>query len=241
MNIRVVSLTDSENRLIFSSRFKSLSFCFFDAILGKENRTRFNEIMFQDKYNRTVRDGEIGCTLSHCEIIKELAQSDFDSILILEDDAIPTDDFWDFFNTAIFKNDKPSVFLLGHSKTRKKDLWLQRLKQPLKDIIDIGGFKFGLNDRVTGCGTVAYVINKKAAEIISSYNNPYWLADDWGFFKENNILIYHPVEPLVYEDLNTISTTGNMIRLNHSICNKTLIQIGSVIKSRFLFYFKNYL
>ncbi|OCH28678.1 hypothetical protein A6E12_09310 [Aliivibrio fischeri] len=239
MKIKVVSLIDSKNRLSFSSRFKSLEFDFFDAFLGIKHRDSFAEELFISKYNRSARDGEIGCTLSHYEIIKELNRSKFDSLLILEDDAIPTTEFFEFYENVKFKNDKPTIILLGHSKTRKKDLWLQRLKQPLTRVITIGGYDFGINNRITECGTVSYIINKKAAELLSSYDAPYWLADDWIFFRENKIDIYHPIQPLIYEDLTTISTTGNAINLNHSIFNKTLLQIGSIIKSRLYFYFKS--
>ncbi|EJV9312367.1 glycosyltransferase family 25 protein [Vibrio vulnificus] len=238
MNIRVVSLVDSKNRLPFSSRFNPLEFEFFDALLGGRHKKSFNESLFQFKYNRVARDGEIGCTLSHYIIIKELIETNLESMIILEDDAIPVKEFFDFYADLFLKNNKPSIFLLGHSKTREKDLWLQRLKQPLKEVINLNGFSFGINHRITECGTVGYIINRKAAEIISAYDSPYWLADDWKFFEEIGIHVYHPVKPLIYEDLTTVSTTGNAVCLNHSIYNKTLLQIGSVVKSR-LFHYLN--
>lgn len=241
MYIKSISLIDSKNKAKFNFNFKNYKYSYFNALLGLEHKSEFQRSLFMNRYRREPRNGEIGCTLSHYNLIKELANSDIEHMIILEDDALPTEHFNSFIMTNELYNQEPAVVLLGHSKTRKKDLFLQRLKQPLMDKILIGGHLFGKNNRITECGTVAYYINKKAAEIIANYKKPYWLADDWHFFIDNGIKVYHPLIPLVYEDLTSVSTTGNIIYLNHSFKNKPIRQVLSIIKSQLLFYSKSIL
>ena len=74
----------------------------------------------------------------------------------------------------------------------------------------VGGVVFGRNNRVTECGTVGYCINRKAANIILNINQPFWLTDDWSLFIKLGIKVYHPKNPLIYEDLSSESTTRNV-------------------------------
>lgn len=234
--IRVISLDDSPNKKRFDKRYKKFSYSYFDAIKGSVHKNEFDIEFFKYKYAREPRDGEIGCTLSHFFLFLELSNSiNSEYLIILEDDAIPEDVFFDFIKKLEVQNDIPACYLLGHSKTNKKNLFFQRMKQPLCNKVNLSGLYFGKNNRLSYCGTVGYIINKKAAECIANFKKPYWLADDWSLFSSLGINIYHPVSPVIYEDLNTDSSTANLIEVNHNWKKEPITQMLSILRSRFIF------
>lgn len=49
--------------------------------------------LFRAFMRRTAEPGEVGCALSHFALWETLATGDVEALLILEDDAVPTDDF----------------------------------------------------------------------------------------------------------------------------------------------------
>lgn len=236
-SIRVISLDDSILRKNISCYFSNINeeFEFFDAIRGNYKKIFDLESSF-DKYKRVLSNGEIGCTLSHYYVIKDfLLDSKKEWLIVLEDDAIPTKDFSKFLNNFnLSVSNFPLTYILGHSKTREKDVWVQRLKQPLSNKTNINGYYFGENKRINFCGTVSYMINRSAAELIAKNNSIYWVTDDWSFHEKKGLRIYHPFSPLVYEDLSSMSSTGNKVFYNHDIFNNPLLQVGSILKAQIL-------
>lgn len=237
MKIKCVSLINSTNREVFVERFKELDYEFFDAIDGRLTQDNFSNEKFFYKYNRIARPGEIGCSLSHYALFKSLIYSDDDSLLILEDDAKPELSLIQLCSDLErFNTESPTIIILGHSKTIKNNLFVQRLKQPLKDKIEIGKCIFGKNSRITRVGTVAYYINKSAANILASMKEIYWLADEWSLISSFGINVYHPVDPVIYEDLDSVSSTGNSVHINHNIYDRFFLQLAAIIKSQILYF-----
>lgn len=78
----VVSLKNSERRESFDKLFADLGHEYFDAIVPQDNEPRFDQFIAKSLYGRELRKGEVGCTLSHFEIIKNFNQSDDDLSLI---------------------------------------------------------------------------------------------------------------------------------------------------------------
>lgn len=80
----VISLERSvERRRCMSERLRGagLDFEFFDAVDGRAvDRSQYPSA-------RSLLDGELGCYLSHVAVWRHLAQSDLDSLLVLEDDV----------------------------------------------------------------------------------------------------------------------------------------------------------
>ncbi|MGL5353359.1 MAG: glycosyltransferase family 25 protein, partial [Clostridium sp.] len=215
---------------------------YFDAIVPQENDPRFDQFIAKSLYGRELRKGEIGCTLSHFEIIKKFSQSNDDSqwLLIIEDDALPEPQFQqfiaDFSEECNQLSDTPQVILLGHSKTSKKHLFVQGLKQPLKTKLTIGKQSFGVNPQVSMCGTVCYLINKAAAKLITACAKVYWIADDWQLYQNLGMQIYHSITPLIYEDLSYVSSTENLVFYHHSLYHSPLSNIKSIIIGQYKFY-----
>lgn len=238
----VVSLKDSERRHNFDLLFSGMDYKFFDAIQPKNDDPKFDQFIANALYGRSLRKGEIGCTLSHIEIIKRFSSGVNDSewLLVMEDDALPEIHFFDFIRSfptdGAIMNRAPAILLLGHSKTSKRHLWIQHLKQPLYMKEYVGGVLFGQNKRITLCGTVSYLINKEAAKIISKCGKPFWMADDWHLFSNLGITIKHPVKPLIYEDLSYASSTDNELRYHHDFFKHPLSNIADILISRYRYY-----
>ncbi|MEH8175717.1 glycosyltransferase family 25 protein [Aeromonas veronii] len=238
----VVSLKNSERRESFDKLFADLGHEYFDAIVPQDNEPRFDQFIAKSLYGRELRNGEVGCILSHFDIIKAFSQSNDESqwLLIMEDDALPEPQFKPFiddFNEECNQlSDTPQVILLGHSKTSKKHLFIQGLKQPLKTKLTIGKQSFGVNPEVTMCGTVCYLINKAAAKLIAPCPKVYWIADDWGLYANLGIGIYHPIKPIVYESLAYQSSTENILLYHHDIFQSPLSTLEFILKNQYQYY-----
>lgn len=235
----IISLKGSKSRGIISRQLikQQVSYSFFDAIKPESvNMTGFNNYLAEKKYQRKLKTGEVGCTLSHKKVMEEFLISNKSNgswLVVLEDDALLESSFHSLVQNLERENKKsPSVYLLGHSKTRKKDLWLQRAKQPLKEIHNFSGCEFGRNDRINFCGTVGYIININGAKLLANQSEAFYLADDWVYQKNNGLEIYHPVYPLIYEDLESESSIGNTVFFNHDFWRSPFIQILSVLKAQ---------
>lgn len=233
--IRIISLPKSNLRKQVENQLKGMPYKFFDACVLKDREHTFNFVKAKEKYKRDIRLAEAGCSISHMSVYKELIANNEEFAFVFEDDVLVEDK--QALTNLYYNyeaNDEPQIILLGHSKTRKKDLWIQRLKQPLSGVVKINSITFGSNDRVSFCGAVGYVINRNAAEIILKESVPYWIADDWSIFNRLGIKILHAKYPLVYEDLKTESTTDNEIMFNHSLAKEPLRQILSIVKSQII-------
>ncbi len=238
----VVSLKKSGRRENFDKLFSGLGHEYFEAIVPENNDPRFEQFIAKSLYGRELRKGEVGCTLSHFEIIKKFCQVNDGSewLLVMEDDALPEKHFHKFmssFHTSIGIHDNiPKVILLGHSKTSKKNIFIQRLTQPLAKKTVVNGFAFGQNKNVSFCGTVCYLINKQAACIISECKVPYWMADDWTLFCKLGVSVLHPFVPLVYEDLSYASSTGNVVFQQHDFFKRPKTTLKEIIIGQCKFY-----
>jgi glycosyl transferase family 25 len=158
-------------------RIPLLDFQFIDAVDGRimpdEERKRSFDVEKSVKiYGRPLNAGEQGCTLSHQKCYKMLIESEWDKVLILEDDA----DFnanensidalreaWDSVGT-----DKPEILLLSG------DYWYTSVLEKTDHGKLVSVFDGGL--------THSYIINRPAAEtLLDGY--PFFIADAWYYFR----------------------------------------------------------
>jgi len=210
--------------------------------------TNFSSKLFHKRYIRNAALGEIGCTLSHRKIWKKVSSIENGFGIILEDDVSLENKFFEFIKDLQVKDlhkrfyNKSCIFLLGHSKTAKENLWMQRLKQPLIETTYLSNTKFGINSDINLCGTVGYLITSKAAKMLLKKNIFFNLADDFKYYHSKGVIVYHPKLPLVYEDLNeNISSTGNEIKIFHKLYSRRIFfEIGKVILSSFRLLIYNF-
>jgi len=233
--IEVISMCGSSCRSNILKQLSNIEFEYFDAIFNSDEiRNSFDDLLARLVYGRELRIGERGCALSHRAVIDKFSNSLRPRRVILEDDAIVTSEFFRFVEGLNkLKFNIPTILILGHAKTIKENHWWQRVKQPFFEIEDFNSFKFGTRPFVNFFGTVGYALDYEAAVMIKKLPRTFWLADDWKIFANAGISIYHVVEPLVYEDLSTPSSTGNIVRPLHSLFSRNFfIELWEAFKVR---------
>lgn len=206
---------------------------FFDAVSRESTEQfTFSREISNVIYGRELTQGEVGCALSHYTVINEFSNSDEEFALILEDDALIEGGFSDCVRSIEKRQtEEPVIYLLGYAKTCKKHKSIRKIKYPLSSKVDIDGFIFGQSE-LNQCGAVAYIINKAAARIISDIKHLFWVADEWKIVKNLGISIYYPQTPVVYEDLVTPSSTGNIVHSTESLSKFPLKNIYMIVKNQ---------
>ena len=99
--VYVISLADAHvRRANMTARLGAigLPFQFVDAIDGRTER--LPDVFDGAQVNRFALLGNIACTLSHRLVHRMIAESTDDRALILEDDAVPSDDFGEVLSAA---------------------------------------------------------------------------------------------------------------------------------------------
>lgn len=195
-----------------------------DAVDGKcltdeEKDELFDENGFIRDFQRTVKRGELGCVLSHQKCYKDLIDSEEDVAIVFEDDIVLKDSVEKIIEiiTKVMPSDKPSVLLLSgwYWYSRRRKLSTDRF---ICDVIDA---------RLAH----AYVINKQAARIMY-YSRPWFVADDWGFFRRKGVKIYsllpHCVDQNWIAGFYSQTNTGESTVVYSSFCSKIRDIIHSI-------------
>lgn len=184
----VINLKDSADRreavLAETSKYPFMEVELVEAVDGRklkpeEFKDRFDLKKFIDRYYRTPKGGEIGCTLSHRICYRKLLESNEKFALILEDDVcfIYPEDIENTLNDILneYKDDKPYFITLA----------LHFLYYP-KKYRKLGNYAFYRLYEANG--TCAYLINRRAAAHLLSVSVPFTVADDFYFMRGRGIL-----------------------------------------------------
>lgn len=171
MKVFVVNLDRNPERLEFVSRQLLASGVTFERVAAVDGRTlkrverkrQYSPLRAAFACGMGLRDGEIGCSLSHRNIYERMVKENVEVACVLEDDVTIHNGFLDmlvkiekFANIA-----KAQVFMLSNG---------YRVKSNHDGIIPIEGATF----------TDAYVITRLAAErILRSQTPVYRTADSW--------------------------------------------------------------
>jgi len=185
MKVFVVNLERSKDRRKYMEDllkdYKSLDVEFINGIDGNNltdlrKKELFDIKRYEKTYLKKVRDGEIGCTLSHQKIYRTLLDSPYQYSLVFEDDLEINMDL----NTILpdiekwLMTDEPRVLLLSGW------FWYSSSKIFIKDtkICNVIGAYL----------THGYALNKAAAELMID-ERPWYVADAWNIFKKRGIRI----------------------------------------------------
>jgi GR25 family glycosyltransferase involved in LPS biosynthesis len=195
---------------------------------------KYCKYSFNLDINRSFTLGEIGCTLSHMNIYKEMLDKGYERVLILEDDAklmtehdsiigdilheIPED--CDLFYWGYRWNDSESkisrikrlFFITPLKKIRslfgnkKNDLFSnERFPKPYKKHVWKAGYH---------CGGHGYGISKKGAQKIIEINTPIIMMPDQLFAmktQENKLESYVSIPLIIREDQSIDSSIAKSI------------------------------
>ena len=165
----------------------------YDAVIGKEQN---RELLYKNNTineftKNKIRDGAIGCTLSHINIWKEFANSNngSDKLVVMEDDMDVVGDFKNKLQNYV--NHLPNDFDISQiylSKTHERN---KSNVQKINDFVETG---YPQN------GTVGYIISKNGAKKLLKHSLPMYEAVDAMIkdaIRQNKIISYVPTEKLV--------------------------------------------
>jgi GR25 family glycosyltransferase involved in LPS biosynthesis len=200
-----------------------------NVVLGVAAESEIDRYISDDylleRYGRRLSRGEIGCALGHKKISQKMLVLSYKTAVILEDDAIIEHNFEnqiDVIGEILEKEKAPMVIVLGHSKTIKRNLWFENLKYRLLNKKTIKEITIGEKEQ-NFFGTVGYACNQGFMKLIADQVYLH-LADDWGYWMENGVKVYHLEKPIVWEDLNTKSSTGNTVHVHHNISSLSFLK-----------------
>ncbi|MEX9848035.1 glycosyltransferase family 25 protein [Providencia rettgeri] len=211
--IYVVSLANSNRRQLISEQFDKIGikFSFIDAVNGKdivENEVdAINASEFVKKrYKRVLGRNEIGCSLSHQLIYKQIAYDDIDYAFIFEDDVtlshelVPIIKFFTHLQSNVYNE---NLYILGGQQGLSSQDMIVLDKKNTINISDSINFYKTISSENYIFRTCCYIISRNVAlRLLTIHENSFYLADDWSLlYKEKSFehiylsdYIKHPVD-----------------------------------------------
>ena len=195
--------------------------CFIEAVDGRtlteeERKKLVDYDMTLKTSGYTLLDGEVGVTLSHYKIYKQIIDSLEDYAIIFEDDIVDLSginkDLLDMLK-PYYETNIPTVILLSGNYRYYS---LKRVNNTYKIAI--------VFDAWLASG---YIINKKAAEIITN-EKPFWRADDWWYLKSKGVRIFG-IKPHVVDQFSR-EVMPSYVRFDGKIPNKSRIREMSLLR-----------
>jgi GR25 family glycosyltransferase involved in LPS biosynthesis len=182
---------DNVNNIIKNNNLTNTTI--YDAVIGKEQNRELlykNNIINEFTKNK-IRDGAIGCTLSHINIWKEFMNSKTgsDKLVVMEDDMDVVGDFkrklQNYVNHLPNDFDISQIYLSDTNERNNSNV------RKINDFVETG---YPQN------GTVGYIISKNGAKNLLKHSLPMYEAVDVMIkdaIRENKIVSYVPTEKLV--------------------------------------------
>jgi glycosyl transferase family 25 len=203
MRVFLINLGKNADRLDKSaSQLNALGVSFerVEAVYGKnlsiaEKRKAVNKFRWWCAQGRKIRDGEIGCALSHFAIYKTMLKGNIDFACILEDDNVYRDNFKQILNEieGLVDSKKPQVVLLSNCTDDR----------PFADGTQIVKSK---GDQWTS----SYVITLPAARAILKANLPIQApCDSWRRWSDRRLIsLYHAFPTIAVQDGHPLFAYG---------------------------------
>jgi GR25 family glycosyltransferase involved in LPS biosynthesis len=182
---------DNVNNIIKNNDLRNTTI--YDAVIGKEQN---RELLYKNNTineftKNKIRDGAIGCTLSHINIWKEFVNSKTgsDKLVVMEDDVDVVDDFKNKLQN--YATHLPSDFDISQiylSDTNERN---NSNVRKINDFVETG---YPQN------GTVGYIISKNGANKLLKHSLPMYEAVDIMIkdaIRKKKIISFVPTEKLV--------------------------------------------
>ena len=213
MNKYLISLDkDIQRRELFFAQPDTADFAVFSAINTMQKEWNelaevFNPTKFEQHYGRNVTKGEIGCTLSHLAVYRQIVEdqnvTENEYALVCEDDALFNVNLSPKTTALLTEKCDADIVLIGQSKIAEFDdveleinypTTFSFLRQTVGDVTVAYPYKSYF------AGTVAYLIKKSAARRfldVLTQEKAFWLADDFLLFEMQFHLNNKVVRPLM--------------------------------------------
>lgn len=193
---------DRRNNLEKNSHENNIKLTRFPAYYGKDlDKQKLYKDGIFDKFIFRTKDGMIGCTLSHLKLWEKISNGNDEIVLILEDDVLFADNFWDKFNK--YYSQLPAdwdIAYLGASNIYGKKV-SENLIKPI----------YGTKS-LTNVGAYGMLVRKKNMDKMLKAMTPVskdfdiQLRDNYN--KNSNIYYFNP--PIILHD-NTIDSDRRVI------------------------------
>lgn len=190
--INLDSSTDRRAAIAAQCQTAGLHYEFVRAVNGKQLS---DEELAQHTHalNYAFKPGEIGCALSHISIYKKIIREKIPQALILEDDALLTEEL-----PAVLSS--PALQLGPRDATL---VLLSRVNKYVNNVIAPVTKNASLYPVYSATTSHAYIINLEAAKRLVSLLYPVWVAaDKWCLFEEYGafrLLAVHPAPVMLHE------------------------------------------
>ncbi len=246
-----ITLKNNERSLIYSDYLKSINLCAkpfygfdFRNISVSNEFKNFSKKKFFNKYGRRPTSAEIGCVLSHFEVIK--SSKSRDPLIILEDDALLKVSSKVFIKIldSINNTDRYEIVIFGFSKCDEISDYQLNISNPFLATKTFKNLDYSLGERLVNStsGALAYYLSPSAKKKISLLSNIHHVADDWDYYSKLGIKIGYIYPSLVIEDLSQKSTLNhneNYFRV--SISENKFINFLKIIKNYSLGFYRKLL
>lgn len=143
--------------------------------------------LFYQRYKKYASLPALGCALSHISIYRDIVQNNIPYALILEDDAILSQNLCLDKLVPLLNTDKPIAILLTSDFWYKKDALVKEISENHQ--------VFQLYD---GYMTSGYLVNKACAELLQKKIYPVqFTADAWKDFIDLGVTLYGVVPHVI--------------------------------------------
>ncbi len=234
--INLLRDVDKKNHIIKILKPLNLSYEFFEAVDGKQlSESAINKIYdskaAKKENGKDLTVGEIGCSLSHLGIYKQMLAEDIKQAIILEDDAIIEDGFLQVISEINHFPKDWELVLLGYQNHTKYDCKIKQTK---------------INNLPNYCiycsistlhGAYGYIINQQGAEKMLAANQKIYAPIDsfTGDYKTLNFYaIYPPVVNVDFSMPSSIDSGDDKRGSNKKIKRIRQLRRKLQNKSRFL-------
>ncbi len=223
MKVFLINLDKNPDRLAAAdAQLKRLGVEYerFPAVYGKalpeeEKRRAVNRFRWWCAVGRTIRDGEIGCALSHYAIYRRMVEERIPMACVLEDDVLLEDAFPDQLRRveAWVRPGEPQVVLLSNHTGKN----VERAQ--------------GIYPTQSDIRTEGYVLTRTAAIALLKANLPLKVpCDFWGRWVSMHILALYHAHPRCCTQnctqfLSDIGTTGIEVPQEHRTFLKRIIYV----------------
>jgi len=197
MTERFKSLGMVNDHFEFTEKYK------FEAIWGGH----LDASKLPISYQKGLNNGEIGCYLSHLEIYKQIVANGWGKTLILEDDAVFTQSFFDWFEKQyeLLPEDFDMWFLGRGNYDYENQKKGQKELEMFGVVKEIGN---GLYESKRNWLTHAYVVNGKCAQYL--YDNVskdmYLTVDGVLADVQENLNVYSSNPSIIIQDSKSRSS-----------------------------------
>lgn len=208
--IFVISLRASPRRPIIAQRLTGLDipFQFVDAVYGKELSPQQLEKIDYDFYparfaaKKPLTLGEIGCAMSHINIYEYMRTHQIERAIILEDDAIVSQEFKTIIKDALNKlPPHAEILFFEHGKAKQ---WPCR-RNLVENYRLAKYISPSQHSKRTITRTTAYLITLKGSEKLLKYAYPIRMPSDYltGALQITNIRAYGIEPPCVFRGIDS--------------------------------------